>query len=475
MPYLAARKKITQTNSKSMKLKLLLILFASCLLGNQKGNAQSVFINEIHYDNTGADVNEAIEIIGVAGTDLTNWSLVLYNGSNGSVYNTITLAGALPNTQNGFGTVVEVLPANGLQNGAPDGIALIDNNNTVVQFLSYEGAFTAASGPASGLTSTDIGVSESSSTPVGGSLQLSGNGTVATDFIWEATTTNTYGAINTNQTFGTVEILPILNEFVINHTPETDLSQYWLLEIDGDLNSAGTIDEVIQLGTTDVNGYFTTFGNNIFENGSLSLLLVKNFTGALEQDLDTNDDGIFDTTPWEEIIDDIAVIDRDTTDLNYAAIALIASFDGGRFTVGGASRFPNGIDTNATTDWVRNDFNGSGLPSFPNVMADPGEAVNSPNRDNVVIEDPGTGDQNTTVIINEIDADTQGSDVLEFVELYDGGTGNTALDGLVLVNYNGNNDSSYDTRQQLSEWSRCCSFIFWRCYFFPKRNSCSFG
>ena len=37
------------------------------------------------------------------------------------------------------------------------------------------------------------------------------------------------------------------------------------------------------------------------------------------------------------------------------------------------------------------------------------------------------------VIINEVDSDTPGDDVLEFIELYDGGTGNTALDGLVVV------------------------------------------
>jgi hypothetical protein len=48
------------------------------------------------------------------------------------------------------------------------------------------------------------------------------------------------------------------------------------------------------------------------------------------------------------------------------------------------------------------------------------------------------------VIINEIDSDTPGSDTLEFVELYDGGGGNTPLDGLVIVFYNGNGDVSYN-------------------------------
>lgn len=439
-----------------MKLKLLLIPFIiSCFIGIQDGFTQSVFINEIHYDNAGTDVEEAIEIAGVAGTDLTGWSIVLYNGSNSSVYNTISLSGTITDQQNGYGTKVEILSVNGLQNGSPDGLALVDNNNTVVQFLSYEGVITAADGPANGMTSTDIGVSEPNTAPIGSSLQLSGAGTTATDFVWENTTTNTYGAVNTNQTFGSPFTAPVINEFVFNHTgadtdefvevlsgANTDLSAYWLLEIEGDSNAAGTIDEVIQLGTTDANGYFTTaFGSNTFENGTVALLLVKNFTGTLGQDLDTNDDGVLDTTPWEEITDDIGVNDGGASDLNYATVTLLQSFDGSTFTVGGASRFPNGKDTNATTDWTRNDFDGSGLLSFPNVIAEPGEAVNTPNRENVVIEEVNP---TAPLVINEIDADTQGSDALEFVELYDGGAGNTPLDGYVLVNYNGNNDTSYN-------------------------------
>jgi predicted extracellular nuclease len=48
-----------------------------------------------------------------------------------------------------------------------------------------------------------------------------------------------------------------------------------------------------------------------------------------------------------------------------------------------------------------------------------------------------------SVLINEVDADTPGADMAEFVELYDGGTGNTSLGGLTLVFYNGSNDLSY--------------------------------
>jgi predicted extracellular nuclease len=47
------------------------------------------------------------------------------------------------------------------------------------------------------------------------------------------------------------------------------------------------------------------------------------------------------------------------------------------------------------------------------------------------------------VMINEVDADQTGSDSAEFVELYDGGVGNTSLDGLVVVLFNGSDDASY--------------------------------
>ncbi|HSS19255.1 MAG TPA: Calx-beta domain-containing protein [Pyrinomonadaceae bacterium] len=47
------------------------------------------------------------------------------------------------------------------------------------------------------------------------------------------------------------------------------------------------------------------------------------------------------------------------------------------------------------------------------------------------------------VVINEVDSDQAGTDTQEFVELYDGGAGNTSLTGLVIVFYNGSDDSSY--------------------------------
>jgi len=47
------------------------------------------------------------------------------------------------------------------------------------------------------------------------------------------------------------------------------------------------------------------------------------------------------------------------------------------------------------------------------------------------------------VIINEVDALVAGTEVTEFIELYDGGQGNTSLDGLVVVLLNGELDQTY--------------------------------
>ncbi|WP_143288179.1 lamin tail domain-containing protein, partial [Calothrix rhizosoleniae] len=188
----------------------------------------TVFINEFHYDNTGTDTNEFIEIAGLAGTDLSGWSLVLYNGSSSvlSVYDTINLSGTIPDQNNGFGTLSFDTP--GLQNGSPDGFALVDNNGSVIQFLSYEGSFTALDGPAAGLTSIDVGVSESSSTNVGFSLQLTGTGSSFADFTWSSPAANTAGTLNTGQSFGdgsNPAINIIINEIDAD-TPGADAAEF---------------------------------------------------------------------------------------------------------------------------------------------------------------------------------------------------------------------------------------------------------
>lgn len=171
------------------------LLSLSCL---PSLSAISVWINEFHYDNTGSDVAEFVEIAGTAGTNLAGYSLLLYNGGTGTEYNTIALAGILPNESMGFGTLTFNQP--GIQNG-PDGLALLGPLDAFIQFLSYEGSFLAVSGGANGEMSENIGVSEPSSTPAGQSLQLLGLGAEYTNFTWSGPNAASPGSINVGQTF----------------------------------------------------------------------------------------------------------------------------------------------------------------------------------------------------------------------------------------------------------------------------------
>jgi hypothetical protein len=160
------------------------------------------WINEIHYDNDSTDQDEGVEIAGPSGTNLTGWSVVAYNGFNGQVNSgPHALGGTIPSQPADMGTLWFDTGAGSLENGAPDGVALVDAGGNVVQFLSWEGTFAAAEGPAMGMTSVDVGVSESPTTPVGRSLQLHGTGYVYSDFTWAGPEAATAGAGNNSQTF----------------------------------------------------------------------------------------------------------------------------------------------------------------------------------------------------------------------------------------------------------------------------------
>jgi len=157
-----------------------------------------MWINEIHYDNAGTDVDESVEVAGTAGADLTGWKIVLYNGTDGQPYGVVDLAGVIPDQQAGKGTLT--CPAPGMQNGSPDGLALVlpgPPPGFALQLLSYEGAFIAGS---IGM-SNDIGVSETGLEGVGNSLQLTGTGSKGDDFTWTAPSTASPGGVNTGQTF----------------------------------------------------------------------------------------------------------------------------------------------------------------------------------------------------------------------------------------------------------------------------------
>jgi Lamin Tail Domain/Bacterial Ig domain len=121
----------------------------------------TLVINEVDYDQVGTDTAEYIEIFNASSeaVSLQGLQVLLVNGANNTVYDTIDLGGAdslAPHQYLVIGGALVAIPGSAkkidplwvqdrIQNGAPDGIVLVDSAALVViDALSYEGSITAA-------------------------------------------------------------------------------------------------------------------------------------------------------------------------------------------------------------------------------------------------------------------------------------------------------------------------------------------
>lgn len=164
----------------------------------------AVFINELHYDNSAGDVAEGIEVVATAGEDLSTYRVVLYNGASpaaGLSYSDRRLAAGKRASCGNSVSITTLRSTNLIQNGSNDGIALVDGNGQVVQFISYEGSLRATDGPAAGMSASAIPLAESNSTAPGTSLQLRGSGSHAADFTWASSSPQNFDRCNIGQTF----------------------------------------------------------------------------------------------------------------------------------------------------------------------------------------------------------------------------------------------------------------------------------
>lgn len=206
-------------NKQLPTLKLFLTLISITFFSLPMIAQSNAWINEIHYDNASTDAGEAVEVIIENPATLSDYMVELYNGSNGTVYDSETLDNFIVGTTDGNFTIYYWQPSS-IQNGDPDGMAL-SYDGSLIQFLSYEGTFTATDGNASGITSTAIGVSESSSTQIGESLQLTGSGDQYSDFAWAAASSDNFGSLNNGQSFPVVN--PNDNTSTVN-APSTQVA-----------------------------------------------------------------------------------------------------------------------------------------------------------------------------------------------------------------------------------------------------------
>jgi hypothetical protein len=152
-------------------------------------------INEVDYDQVGTDADGFVEIhnAGDTAADLSNVDLVAVNGGDSSEYAREQLTGTLA-AGGHLAVAIE------LQNGAPDGLALLDRA-TLLDALSYEGAITSATigGQTYNLVEgTVLPATVEDSNAVAGSLIRNPDGKDTNDAAadWAFTTTLTRGAAN---------------------------------------------------------------------------------------------------------------------------------------------------------------------------------------------------------------------------------------------------------------------------------------
>ena len=444
--------------------------------------AQTVFINEIHYDNSGADVGEGVEIAGPAGTNLTGWLVQPYNGSGGVTYTpTGSSIVTIPDLGGGYGTVC--IPIAGLQNGAPDGIALVNPSSVVVQFLSYEGSFLATNGPANGMTSTNIGVSQAGTT-TGQSLQLTGTGTTYTHFTWATESASNCGAFNNGQTFGSVNTSVAFNGSS-NSVSETIGTTPLTLSITdpGGVGFPTNVDVVLISGpAARINGYttqtvifpggsatdeiltITVTDNGVNDGNAVLVFELQNISGGQgtpavgspsQFTLTVLDDEAPPTVGFDLVSSSVleggvasigvtmnaapgANVTLDVIDLftgtavsgtDYTALGTVTL----TYTPSDTYPFTQNVSVTTLPDGI---YQGP-LTVILDASIVTGSATLGTTPHTLTIND----DELPPLFINEVDADQAGTDAAEFVELY--GPANFPLDGMVLVFWNGATDVSY--------------------------------
>ena len=114
-----------------------ILLCSGCVAALTNGALAGIWLNELHYDNAGGDVDEGVEIAAdfIMNPDLLE--VYAYNGSSSqlNVYNSWDSSDFQFAEVDG-GSLLWFVGQGSLQNGAPDGLAIV-YDNVVVQFISY--------------------------------------------------------------------------------------------------------------------------------------------------------------------------------------------------------------------------------------------------------------------------------------------------------------------------------------------------
>ncbi len=255
-----------------------------------------VFINELHYVNSGTDVNEGIEVFGPANVDLNGYQIHFYKHKTGGTnlqtfYKMINLSGIVDDEGNGYGAIWFDVPDIYDQVGA----VCLYNSNTgkIVQFLSYRASMQVADdGIAMGLTAdgmmTDVPdvAGENVGTLPGQSLQLKGVGTCPSDFVWEENVPETRGFLNDNQQILPIELLyfdAVVKDEVVEISWETTIERnndYMVVQRSQDGVIFNDLQTVKGMGTTSAPTSYQIIDRHPLSGLSFYRLMQVDFDGT---------------------------------------------------------------------------------------------------------------------------------------------------------------------------------------------------
>ncbi|MCV6630492.1 MAG: endonuclease, partial [Flavobacteriaceae bacterium] len=416
------------------------------LAGDPKSNTPDLVINEIDPNTPGTDVAEFVELYdgGAGNSSLDGFVLVFYNGSDDKSYAAYDLDGQTTNADGyfvigntGVNGATMNFASNGLQNGT-DAVALFQgdasdfpNDTALTTDNLVDAVVYGYSNDAALMVLLNAGQNRLEDV-ANESLQRIPNGQGGTrNTAPFQLLTPTPGAANQAAVVvpdvvinefdadqsgtDTAEFVELydggagnssLDGFVLVMYNGSNDTSYAAYDLDGQTTNA---DGYFVIGNTGVNGATMTLPSNGLQNGADAF-------GLYRADATDFPNGTALTT--DNLIDAVVYGTNDSTDTGLLALLNAGEAQLNDTSAESLQRIPNGQGGTRNT------------APFQLLTPTPGAA----NQAAVVVP---------AVVINEFDADQSGTDTAEFVELYDGGTGNSSLDGFVLVMYNGSNDTSY--------------------------------
>ena len=358
----------------------------------------SIIINEVDADTPGTDSAEFIELYdgGIGNTDLDELVLVFYNGDDDQSYNSFDLDGYTTDSNGYFVLCGDTANVANCDYDVSPNTNLLQNGPEAVALYMGNGADFPNDTPITTTNLIDVIVYDTNDADDAGLLPLLNTGQPQIDEDGNGNKDNESNQRCPNGTGGKRN-----TDSYQQATPSPGEGNVCLPEMDVQGNSVSIANNDSVPDTAD----HTDFGGAFASGGTVT----RTFT----------------------------IENSGTNPLTITLPISIGGTHSGDFLVTGQPASTVSALGGTTTFTVEFDPDAIGVRSAE-ISIDNNDSDENPYT--FAIQGTGIAD---SIIINEVDADTAGTDTQEFIELYDGGSGNTSLNGLVIVFYNGLDNKSY--------------------------------